>query len=64
MRKGIHFVSIGVLVVFICKVCSILMTDFDRLTEYGFGYLIGQIILLVFFAMIVFFSRKKEATKD
>lgn len=32
--------------------------DFDRLTDYGFGYLSGKIILFIVFVLISFITRK------
>lgn len=37
--------------------------DIDRLTEYGFGYLIGKIMLLCLFLTVIYFTKNNKVEK-
>jgi hypothetical protein len=58
MKKLIFYVSIIISIVLLINVVKILVSDFNRLTDYGFGYLIGKIILLLIFIMLLFLIKK------
>ncbi len=58
MQKVIFYISIVFSIGLIVNIIKILTTDFDRLTEYGFGYLAGKIILLLIFLTITYLTRK------
>ena len=58
MKKIIFYISIIVSVFLLINILKILILDFERLTEYGFGYLFGKIILLVVFVTIVLLTKK------
>lgn len=57
MKKIVFFLSIGISIILLISIIQILVTDFDRLTKYGFGYLTGKIILLLIFLIISYFMR-------
>ena len=61
MKKTIFYISLVLLIIILVNIIQILATDFQRLTEYGFGYLSGKFILLILFGAIVFFTRKHNA---
>ncbi len=61
MKKTIFYISLVLLIIMLVNIIQILSTDFQRLTEYGFGYLLGKFILLILFGAIVFFTRKYNA---
>jgi len=63
MKKTIFYISIIISIILLINIVKILNTDFDRLTEYGFGYLSGKIILFIVFALISFITRKSIYTK-
>lgn len=58
MIKIIFHVSLGIAILLIVKIIKILLTDIDRLTDYGHGYLVGKIILFLIFAGITYLTRK------
>ncbi|CAM1334242.1 hypothetical protein [Tenacibaculum aestuariivivum] len=60
MKKIIFYISITISILLLINIIEMLITDFNRLTEYGYGYLIGKVILFVLFLSVVFFTRKKQ----
>ena len=60
MKKIIFYISIFISIFLIVSIAKILTTDFDRLTEYGFGYLVGKMILLLIFSSIIYITRKHK----
>jgi len=60
MKKAIHYLAIVLSLIWAYKVSSIVIFDFDRLTQYGFGYLFGQVVLLLVFLALAFFTRNKQ----
>jgi len=60
MRKTIFFTSIVLAFILLISIVDILITDFDRLTQYGYGYLFGKILLFALLGTVTFFSRNKE----
>lgn len=63
MKKVIFYISVFLSVTLLITVLNILINDFARLTEFGFGYLAGKVILLVLFSLISFFTRKSVTGK-
>lgn len=64
MRKIIFYISLAVSVLLFLHVLQILVSDFHRLTEYGFGFLAGKAIwLLVFVTAAVVSGRKRETNE-
>ncbi|WP_300024124.1 hypothetical protein [uncultured Maribacter sp.] len=59
MKKIIFYIAAVFAFFMLINVASILISDFSRLTEYGFGYLAGKVILFFIFAAIAFFLRKE-----
>jgi hypothetical protein len=57
MKKIVFYFAIGISIILLISIIQIIVTDFDRLTKYGFGYLTGKIILLLVFLIISYFSR-------
>jgi len=63
MKKVIFYISIIVSLILLVNIFQILTNDFERLTEYGFGYLIGKIILFVFFITLTFITKNSVLKK-
>ena len=60
MKNTMFYISIIISIILLVNVIKILIVDFDRLTEYGFGFLAGKVILLLIFLSIVFITRKNK----
>ncbi|MCL5126937.1 hypothetical protein [Algibacter sp. L4_22] len=60
MRKTIFYISILIAFLLLVNVLEILITYFERLTKFGFGYLTGKIVLFMVFALIAYFTREKK----
>ncbi len=58
MRKIVFYISLGGSILLLINIIKILTTDLDRLTEYGYGYLAGKVILIVIFIILMFTTRK------
>jgi hypothetical protein len=63
MKKIIFYVSIIISVILLVNIFQILPNDSERLTEYGFGYLIGKIIIFFIFLTIIFITKKNILKK-
>ena len=63
MKKVVFYISVGVSIILLINILKILLNDFNRLTEYGYGYLVGKIILFIIFIGIAFLTRKKITTE-
>jgi hypothetical protein len=59
MKKIVFGISLIVSVVLLIKIIRILRNDFNRLTEYGFGYLIGLIVLFLVLGLISYLTGRK-----
>ena len=57
------YISVGVSIILLFSIMKILLIDFNRLTDYGYGYLVGKIILFIIFIGIAFLTRKKITTE-
>ena len=64
MKKAFFYIALVVSIILLINILKILITDFSRLTEYGFGYLVGKVILFVIFASIMFMTRKHKTTSE
>lgn len=62
MRKAIFYLSAVVAVLLLLSILNILLFDLGRLTDYGYGYLVGKILLFLLFTGTVYLSRKRKAT--
>lgn len=60
MKKVIFYISVVVSIILLINILKIILTDFNRLTDYGYGYLVGKIILFIIFIGIAFLTRKKQ----
>jgi hypothetical protein len=58
MKKLLFYISLVLSILLLFNIIAILATDFNRLTEYGYGYLVGKIILFLLFGVIVVVTRK------
>lgn len=61
MKKVIFYIALVFSIILLINIAKILITDFDRLTEYGYGYLAGKIILLLVFGSIIFLTKRKRS---
>ncbi|SOS74605.1 conserved hypothetical protein [Tenacibaculum piscium] len=64
MKKIIFYVSVVISLILLVNIVQILLTDFKRLTEYGYGYLIGKIILFFIFIVFIFLTKKTITKKE
>jgi len=60
MKKIIFYISIIISIILLVNIVKIITADFDRLTEYGFGYFAGKVILLLIFLSIIYITRKNK----
>lgn len=60
MKKTLFYISLIVSITLLINIINILVSDFNRLTEYGYGYLIGKTILFLIFGTILLLTRKYE----
>ncbi|MDD2986572.1 hypothetical protein [Flavobacterium sp.] len=60
MRKIVFYISLVLSVAFLVNILNILLIDSHRLSEFGYGYLTAQIILMLIFAVIAYFMLKKK----
>ncbi len=58
MKKILFYLSLGISILLLINILNILISDLNRLTEYGYGYLTGKVILLVVFTTIVLITIK------
>jgi hypothetical protein len=64
MRKTIFYMSIITILYLIYIITNIFVYHYEKLNDYGNGFLIGKILLLLIFAFIVYktnpFKQKNE----
>lgn len=60
MRKIIFYLSLVIGIILLTNIINILITDLKRLTEYGYGYLVGKIVLFLVFVGIIILTRKQK----
>ncbi len=58
MKKIIFYIALIISILLLVNIANILISDLNRLTQYGYGFLSGKILLFVFFGIITFFTRK------
>ena len=58
MKKFIFYISAFISLILLVNIIKILVSDFNDLTNYGFGYLTGKVILFLILLTIIFFTRK------
>ncbi|MGO4919492.1 hypothetical protein [Maribacter spongiicola] len=59
MKKIIFYIAAVFAFFMLINIASILISDFSRLTEYGFGYLAGKVIQFVLFVTVAILLRKQ-----
>jgi putative copper export protein len=64
MKKTIFYISAIISLILLVNIIQILTNDFERLTKYGFGYLIGKIILFVIFLTLTLLTKKYVMKKE
>jgi hypothetical protein len=60
MRKVIFYIALALSLVLLLNILKIFITDFSRLTSYGYGYLAGKIVLFILFGALVYRTRKTK----
>ncbi|MGB5383830.1 MAG: hypothetical protein WBN16_05540 [Lutimonas sp.] len=63
IRKVIHIVSLGCLVIYLIKLIYVLSLGLSQLTQYGYGYLTGALILILVFGFVAFKTKSKKPKK-
>jgi hypothetical protein len=63
MKKIIFYISSILCLILIINIFRILINDLERLNEYGFGYLIGKIILFIIFMVLALLTKKSVIKK-
>jgi uncharacterized membrane protein YkvI len=63
LKKVIHIVSLGFLLYYVVKLIYLLFLGFTKLTEFGYGYFTGVLILIFVFALVAFKTKSKKANK-
>jgi len=58
MKKPLFYISLLLSIILILNISKIIVLDFQRLTNYGLGYLTGKVVLLMVLFSIIFFTRK------
>lgn len=59
MKKALFYFAIIAAVVLMLRIIKILVYDFSRLTNYGFGHLTGLIIWFLIAILIAVFVKRK-----
>jgi len=60
MKKFFFFLFLIFSIILLFNILKIVFYDLERLTNYGYGYLVGNIILFLIFTSVTFFLRKKS----
>jgi hypothetical protein len=63
MKKILFYISTILCLILIINIFKILINDLERLNKYGFGYLVGKIILFVIFLVLVLLTKKSVLKK-
>ena len=64
MKKIIFYFSLVIAIIMLINIINIITTDLKRLTEYGYGYLVGKMILFLVFVGIVILTRKHKIKSE
>ena len=59
MKKIIYYISAVFLILLFINTIKILVTDLNRITGFGFGYLVDEILLYILFFEIFLITRKR-----
>jgi membrane protein implicated in regulation of membrane protease activity len=57
--KILFYMCVCLAIYFLAGIVKIIAFDMDRLTQYGWGYFTGQLVLLVLFSAVSFILVKK-----
>ena len=60
MKKLVFYGAVVIAIVLLINVINIMVYDLDRLTEYGYGYLVGKLILFLIAISLAFMTRKHK----
>jgi hypothetical protein len=60
MKKPIFYISIVATICLLIQILQIVLTDFKRLTEYGYGYVTGKVILIILFSILILFTKSRN----
>lgn len=60
MKKVIHYIAILLSIIFLYNIIQILSLGFSKLSEFGYGALVGKTILLIITLIVVFTTRTKK----
>ena len=60
MKKAIHYIAILASVIFLYNIFQILSLGASNLSEFGYGALVGKVILFLISAFIVYKTRTKK----
>jgi putative copper export protein len=58
MKKIILYASVVIAIISFVNIIKIILLDFKRLTDYGYGYLVVKIILFLIFLGIAYWAKK------
>jgi len=64
MKKVIFYLSLGIAIILFINIINIIATDLKRLTEYGYGYLVGKLILFLIFVGLIILTRKHKIKSE
>ena len=59
MKKTLFYILSLIALVLLVDMINILTNDFERLTDYGVGYLVGKTVLFIMFLLSMFLLRRK-----
>lgn len=62
MKKAIFYISVVAAILLLVSILNILLFDLARLTDYGYGYLVGKVLLFLLFTGAVYLSRTRKTT--
>ena len=60
MKKAIFYLSLFISIILVVNVIKILITDFNKLTEYGFGYLTGKVVIILILSLVLFVTKNNR----
>ena len=63
VKKVIHIVSLGFLFYYLIKLIYLLSLGIAKLTEFGYGYLTGVLILIFLFGFVAFKTKSNKPNK-
>ncbi len=64
MKKICFYFALIISILLVINIADIIISDFNRLTEYGYGFLTGKVILLMLFCILAFLTRKHNNTSQ